>query len=79
MRRRSTRVAWAMLAAWSASVAALVVLSVANGNFQRQPLANTVGLLLAFAAFMGVGRPDRRQPAWQRHRLGVRGHRPAGG
>ncbi len=39
----------------SASVAALVVLSVANGNFQRQPLANTVGLLLAFAAFMGVG------------------------
>ncbi len=55
MRRRSTRVAWAMLAAWSASVAALVVLSVANGNFQRQPLANTVGLLLAFAAFMGVG------------------------
>ena len=55
MRRRSTRVAWAMLAAWSASVAALVVLSVANGNFQREPLANTVGLLLAFAAFMGVG------------------------
>ena len=55
MRRRSTRVAWAMLAAWSASVAALVVLSVANGTFQREPLANTVGLLLAFAAFMGVG------------------------
>ena len=55
MRRRSTRVAWAMLAAWSASVAALVVLSVANGSFQREPLANTVGLLLAFAAFMGVG------------------------
>ena len=55
MRRRSTRVAWAMLAAWSASVVALVVLSVANGNFQREPLANTVGLLLAFAAFMGVG------------------------
>src|SRR5215216_1618747 len=55
VRRRSTRVAWAMLAAWSASVAALVVLSLANGNFQRQPLANTVGLLLAFAAFMGVG------------------------
>jgi len=55
VRRRSTRVAWAMLAVWSASVVALVVLSVANGNFQRQPLANTVGLLLAFAAFMGVG------------------------
>jgi hypothetical protein len=55
VRRRSTRVAWAMLAAWLASVAALVVLSVVNGNFQREPLANTVGLLLAFAAFMGVG------------------------
>jgi MFS family permease len=55
VRRRSTRVAWAMLAAWSASVAALVVLSVVNGSFQREPLANTVGLLLAFAAFMGVG------------------------
>jgi hypothetical protein len=51
----STRVAWALLAAGSASVAALVVLAVANGNFQRQPLANTVGLLLAFAAFMVVG------------------------
>ena len=58
MRRRSTRVAWAMLAAWSASVAALVVLSVANGSFQREPLANTVGLLLAFAVVVedgGVG------------------------
>jgi hypothetical protein len=55
MRRRSTRVAWALLALWVVSVAALVTLSVANGNFQRQPLADTVGLLLAFAAFMGVG------------------------
>ena len=67
---------WPMV---GASVAALVVLSVANGNFQREPLANTVGLLLAFAAFMGVGRPDRGQPARQRHRLGLLGHRPAGG
>jgi hypothetical protein len=32
-----------------------VLLSVANGNFQRQPLADTIGLLLAFAAFMVVG------------------------
>jgi MFS family permease len=48
-------VAWAILAAWAGSVVALVVLAVANGNFQRQPLANTVGLLLAFAAFMAVG------------------------
>jgi len=53
--RRSTWVAWAILAAWAGSVVALVVLAVANGNFQRQPLANTVGLLLAFAAFMAVG------------------------
>jgi hypothetical protein len=33
----------------------LVVLSVANGSFQRQLVADTVGLLLAFAAFMVVG------------------------
>jgi hypothetical protein len=55
MRRRSTRVAWALPATWVVSVVALVVLSVANGNFERQSLADTVGLLLAFAAFMGVG------------------------
>ncbi|HWD43230.1 MAG TPA: hypothetical protein VHM23_05825 [Actinomycetota bacterium] len=55
MRKRSTWVAWALLAAWTASAVAGVLLSVANGNFQRQPLANTAGLLLAFAAFMGVG------------------------
>ena len=55
MRKRSTWVAWALLVVWTASVAALVGLSVANGSFQRQPLADTVGLLLAFAAFMGVG------------------------
>jgi len=45
MRRRSTRVAWALLALWVVSVAALVALSVDNGNFQRDPLANTIGLL----------------------------------
>jgi hypothetical protein len=55
VRKRSTWVAWALLAAWTASAVAGVLLSVANGNFQRQPLANTAGLLLAFAAFMGVG------------------------
>jgi hypothetical protein len=55
MHRRSTRVAWALLALWVVSVAALVTLSVANGSFQHDPLANTLGLLLAFAAFMGVG------------------------
>jgi hypothetical protein len=47
--------AWGLLAVFTASVAALLVLSVVNGNFQRQPLADTVGLLLAFAAFMVVG------------------------
>jgi ABC-type Na+ efflux pump permease subunit len=55
MRRRSTWVGWALLGLWMVSAAALVVLSVASGSFQRQPLANTVGLLLAFAAFMVVG------------------------
>jgi hypothetical protein len=55
MGRRSTWVAWALLGVWVVSVVALVGLSVANGNFQHQPLADTVGLLLAFAAFTGVG------------------------
>src|SRR4029453_3236056 len=55
MRRRSTWVAWALLVAWVVSVVALVALAVANGSFQHQPLADTVGLLLAFAAFTGVG------------------------
>ena len=55
MRKRSTWVAWALLAVWTASVVAFLLLSVSNGNFQRQPLADTVGLLLAFAAFMVVG------------------------
>jgi hypothetical protein len=55
VRKHSTWVAWALLAAWTASVVALLLLSVANGNFQRQALADSVGLLLAFAAFMVVG------------------------
>jgi hypothetical protein len=55
LRKRSSWVAWALLVIWTASVVALVALSVANGNFQHQPLADTVGLLLAFAAFTGVG------------------------
>jgi hypothetical protein len=55
VRKRSTWVAWALLAVWTASAVALLLLSVATGNFQRQPLADTVGLLLAFAAFMVVG------------------------
>jgi hypothetical protein len=55
MRRRSTQVAWAMLVAWAAGVAALCALALANGNLQTEPLTDTVALLLAFAAFMVVG------------------------
>jgi hypothetical protein len=36
-------------------VVALLLLSAANGSLQRQSLADSVGLLLAFAAFMVVG------------------------
>jgi hypothetical protein len=55
VRKRSTWVAWGLLAVWTASAVALLLLSVATGSFQRLPLADTVGLLLAFAAFMVVG------------------------
>jgi hypothetical protein len=55
MRRRSTRVAWALLAVWAAAAAALVVLSVANDTFGPGALSDSLPLLLAFAAFMGVG------------------------
>jgi hypothetical protein len=55
VRKRSTWVAWGLLAAWTASAVALLLLSAANGSLQRQSLADSVGLLLAFAAFMVVG------------------------
>jgi hypothetical protein len=55
MRRRSTRVAWALLAGWTAAAATLVALSVANGTFGPGTLSDTLPLLLAFAAFMVVG------------------------
>jgi hypothetical protein len=55
VRKRSTWVAWAMLAAWTAGVAALVALSVANGTFGSGAFSDTLPLLLAFAAFMVVG------------------------
>lgn len=55
MGKRWTWVAWAMLVAWAAGVAAFCVLSLANGNLQTEPLTDTVPLLLAFAAFMVVG------------------------
>jgi hypothetical protein len=55
VRRRSTWVAWALLAAWTASVAALLATSVANGTFAPDAFTDSVPLLLAFAAFMVVG------------------------
>jgi hypothetical protein len=63
MGRRSTAVAWSMLAIYVASVGVGYVLMVVNGIFQDAP-ANQLGLLLAFSAFMVVGviivarRPD---------------------
>jgi hypothetical protein len=51
--RRSTRVAWSMLALFAAGFAA-VPLSIANGNLQRDPGLN-LALVLAFTAFMVVG------------------------
>jgi hypothetical protein len=51
--RHSTRVAWAMLAVFSVGYAA-IPLSVANGNFQREP-GFYLALALAFTAFMVVG------------------------
>ena len=53
--RRSTRAAWALLATWTASVVALVTLSVANGTFARDAFSDSLPLLLAFAAFIVVG------------------------
>jgi hypothetical protein len=55
VRKRSTWIAWAMVAAWTAGVAALVALSVANGTFGLGAFSDTLPLLLAFAAFMVVG------------------------
>jgi hypothetical protein len=53
MRTRSTRVAWAMLAVFAVGYGA-APLSVANGNFQRQP-GFYLAMVLAFTAFMVVG------------------------
>jgi hypothetical protein len=48
VKRRSTRVAWSLLATWTASVAV-------NGTFRPDALTDSVPLLLAFASFMVVG------------------------
>jgi hypothetical protein len=53
--RRSTRVAWSLLATWTASVAVLVTLSAVNGTFRPDALTDSVPLLLAFATFIVVG------------------------
>jgi hypothetical protein len=53
--KRSTWVAWFMLAIFVVSVLVVGALMVANGSFQQEPLADTVALLLAFTAFMVVG------------------------
>ena len=53
MRKRSTWVAWSMLAVFVVGYGA-APLSVANGNFQRAPGLN-LALILAFTAFMVVG------------------------
>jgi hypothetical protein len=63
VRKRSTVVAWSMLATYVASVSVGYFLMVTNGIFQDDP-ANQLGLLLTFTAFMVVGavivarRPD---------------------
>jgi hypothetical protein len=53
--RRSTWVAWSLLAVWTAVVAALVVLSTVNGTFRPDAFTDSVPLLLAFASFVVVG------------------------
>jgi hypothetical protein len=64
MRRRSTQVAWGLLAAFAIIFVATNVLSAANGDFRTQPLLEIAPLWLAFSAFMVVGalivahRPD---------------------
>jgi hypothetical protein len=52
--KRSTRVAWSMLAIFVVCLAASVALSVLNGSFQRDTGVN-LALYLAFTAFMVVG------------------------
>jgi hypothetical protein len=53
--RRSTWLAWLLLAIYIASVIAAVVLEVANGTLDPQPVTDTAALLLAFTAFMVMG------------------------
>ena len=63
MRKRSTWVAWSMLAIYLVGAGVGMALMVANGGFQRDPGGQT-SLMLAFTAFMVMGavivahRPD---------------------
>jgi hypothetical protein len=53
---RSTWVAGSLLAAFAACATAGLLLAGANGNFQHEEsLTDTIALLLAFMAFVGVG------------------------
>ena len=54
MRKRSTWVAWSMLALFVVCSTVTVVLQVVNGSFQRDQGVN-LALWLAFTAFMVVG------------------------
>jgi hypothetical protein len=54
LRKRSTWVAWSMLALFVVCSAVTVALQVVNGSFQRDPGVN-LALWLAFTAFMVVG------------------------
>jgi hypothetical protein len=53
--RRSTWVAWSVLAVWTAVVAVLVTLAAVNGTFRPDAFTDSVPLLLAFASFVVVG------------------------
>jgi hypothetical protein len=53
--RRSTWVAWSLLAVWTAVVAVLVTLAAVNGTFRPDAFTDSVPLLLAFASFVVVG------------------------
>ena len=54
VRKRSTWVAWSMLAIFLVGVGVGMPLMVANGEFQRDP-GGQASLLLAFTAFMVMG------------------------
>ena len=54
MRKRWTWMAWSLPVIFATSLGMAILLSLANGNFQRQP-GFYLALLLAMAAFTAVG------------------------